>query len=81
MTPQDLRILRLLREAGRNGVPNYKLAEISLQYNGRIHSLTNHGHDIKKERIYHGIKASNTYRYYLAEERATPAYKVTEWGK
>lgn len=76
MSTQADRILYLLKQAGNQGVPNYRLAEVSLQYNGRVHELRHKsGYDIRKTRVYNGSVPTATYMYYLL----TPIHKVTDF--
>lgn len=59
--------LRMLRDAGLRGVPNYELAKIALQYNSNcIFVLRKRGYDIRKRKVSKG-----TYEYYIHSEPAT----------
>lgn len=64
---QSERILLQLRDAGKRGVPNYKLAEYNLGYRGRITELRHDGYDIYCQRQTVNGKASGIWRYYLRE--------------
>lgn len=56
--------LDLLKQRGEQGAFNWELAEISLQYNGRIFYLRHHdGLTIRKYKT----KNPNTFRYVLEE--------------
>lgn len=58
-----VKFLDLFKDAGLEGVPNWKLARVALQYNFIIFLLRKDGWDIKKRQIGDG----RTYAYYLAE--------------
>lgn len=62
------KILSKIKEAGDEGASNHELSQIALQYNYEVFKLRKAGYDIRKRRIYHGIRATNTYKYYLATE-------------
>ena len=70
MRTQASRILSILQLAGERGVPNWKLAEVGLQYNARIFDLRKKGYDIRKRRLYAEDEATEVYYYYLAEKPA-----------
>ena len=81
-TTQTDQILNLIRAAGPEGAPNYKLSDIALQYNFHIHMLRKKGFNIKKRRApaLHDGKQSQTFYYYLAgsSEVRTEPVKVDD---
>lgn len=65
---QAERIIKQLRDAGSNGVENYKLAEYNLGYRGRITELRQDGYNIYCERQRINGRATGVWVYYLTEE-------------
>lgn len=67
--PQDQKILKMLRDAGSKGVPNYEFPKAYiLRYSTRIHELRHDGHNIFCERQKVNGKSTGVFMYYLNEE-------------
>lgn len=64
---QAKKILRLIRQSGEAGVPNYRLAQISLKYSSRISELRQDGWNIEARRVFRNGKATGTFVYYIPE--------------
>lgn len=63
---QSGKIIRTIRKHTDKGVPNYKLARISLKYSSRIAELRQEGWNIVAERQYaRNGKATGTWLYFL----------------
>lgn len=65
---QSQRILNLLRAAGNEGVPNYKLAEYNLGYRGRITELRHEGYNIYCQRQRINDRSTGVWLYFINEE-------------
>lgn len=67
---QHARMLRLMRRAPKNGVPNYKFSNHGiLCYSKRISELRNEGWNIQGIRVFDKDgKATGVWRYKLIEE-------------
>lgn len=63
---QSQLILQAIRNSIPNGIANYELSHISLDYTARISELRKEGHNIVAVRQWNGKRATNTYRYFLA---------------
>jgi len=70
---QESTMLKMLRKAGKHGVPNYKFPEARiLSYTKRISDLRAEGYHIITERVaLPDGKSTGTYRYILNEEKET----------
>jgi hypothetical protein len=66
-TSQATKIFQAIKNS--NGIENWKLARIALNYRGRISELRQDGHNIYCERQVdrHG-RWTGTWKYYLNEE-------------
>jgi hypothetical protein len=65
---QSERIIKELKKTPK-GVPNYRLAQLSLKYSSRITELRHDGWNIYCERQHlKNGRASGTYLYFLNEE-------------
>lgn len=64
---QTGKILKALK-ANKNGIENWKLAQITFKFNSRISDLRKEGYVITavRQTLPNG-RASNTYKYYLVE--------------
>ena len=62
------RIIKQLKEAGKKGVENYKLAEYNLGYRGRITELRQDGYNIYCERQKINGRSTGVWMYYLIED-------------
>lgn len=70
MDNQHTEILKALRKAGLNGVPNYYFPTRLriMSYTKRLSELRQEGYNIQKERQYFkNGKATGVYNYYLLE--------------
>lgn len=67
---QQGKILKLLRQAGKKGVPNYKFPRHNiLRLSARLGELRADGYNIYCTRDYlPNGRATNVWRYYLSEE-------------
>lgn len=79
---QHQKILKMLKEAGSRGVPNYKFAHnYILSYPKRLSELRFEGHNIIKERqIVHG-KSTGVFIYTLIEEKPKKKFNIFRRGK
>ena len=69
MKSQAEQILELIEKSGEDGIPNWRLSKISLQYNARIHQLRKDGYNIRNKRVYRGGKATETFNYYIEDKK------------
>jgi hypothetical protein len=66
---QTERILIAIRKSKQFGVPNYKLAQLSLKYSSRITELRQDGYNIVAIRkVLPNGRATNVFNYVLIEE-------------
>lgn len=66
---QGTKIIRLLKENKKTGVPNWKLATVALKYTSVISDLRKDGYGIVAERqMLPNGRPSNTYNYHLVSE-------------
>ena len=83
---QTERMIKLLREAGADGVTNHQLAQISLKYDSRISELRMRGYEIEttheKKGVYKYIlkKAPSIDTIYLNATDETLMIIDTEFG-
>lgn len=73
---QQTKVLRAIKDAGQNGIENYKLSRIALKYTSVISELRQDGYNIVAERdLLKNGRPSNTWRYRLLSGEPTPRTK------
>lgn len=73
---QHSRIIKMLKEAGKNGVENYRFARSGiLCYSKRISELRREGHKIEGERQIINGRSTGVWKYYLVTDKKFKFFK------